>query len=192
MPAATLFSIAPGEVQSRLIRQGRRERKTVSYSYYTTYCTGEDCYPVAPTKIYYWPDDPRRIGGHITYWPDLTVRRIPVNVTRELTVRWRKKTPPMTYAAYGLTQNSKSLLLGNRLFDLSRTTFLPKIPPGYRRYINRMRKKVKMPKMTAYAAAKPTRGDVFNCEPEYIPMMFKLNRLTPSPLIYGYLGKMEH
>ncbi len=192
LPNATLFSIAPSDVRSRLMQQGRREKKTVSYSYYTMTCTGEDCVPVAPTKMYHWPDNPRRIGAHVTFWPNATLRRMPVSLTRELKVRWRKKTPPMTYAAYGLTQNTKSFILGNRLLDMSRTTLMPAIPKKYRNYINKLRQTVKMPRMTAFAAAKPTGGDVYNCSPEYRPMMFRLNRLRPSPLIYGYLGKMEH
>lgn len=192
LPNATLFSIAPSIVQSSLMQQDRREIKTVTYRYYATSCTGKDCYPVAPTKMYRWPDDPRRIGAHITFWPNFTTRRMPVSVTRELKVRWRKRTPPMTYVAYGLTQTPKSFLLGNRLFDLSRTTLLPVIPDSYRRYINGMRKSISMPRMTAYAAAKPFNGNVFSCKPQYQPMIYRLNQLKPSPMIYGYLGKMEH
>lgn len=192
LPNTYLFSIAPAEQRVKLMHEGPREIKSVSYSYYATSCSGKDCYPVAPTKNYRWPGDPSHIGAHITYWPSLSYRRNPVPVTREMTVRWRKMTPPMTYAAYGLSQEIKPFVLGNGLFDMTRGSLLKTIPDNYKQYINRFKVAVTMPRMVAYAAAKPNRGAVFKGESIYSPILYQLKRLRPLPYVPIDYSKIEH
>jgi hypothetical protein len=192
LPNTYLFSIAPGEQRIKLMQEGPREIKTVTYNYYTTSCSGHDCYPVAPTKNYYWPDDPTHIGAHVTYRPRVSLRRIPVTATREMTVRWRKRTPPMTYAAYGLSQEIKPFILGNDLFDLTRGSLLKAIPEIYRQYINKFKVAVTMPRMVAYSAAKPNRGMIFKGESTYRPILYQLKSLRPLPYVPIDYSTLEH
>ncbi|OLN30380.1 hypothetical protein DVDV_0580 [Desulfovibrio sp. DV] len=67
-----------------------------------------------------------------------------------------KKSSPMTYAAFKLTQQSKDFVMAASIFGL-------------------------MQKLEAYAAAMPTRGDVKKGQPQYIPVLVRLNRLDPRP-----------
>ena len=183
LPEAHLFSIAPPQQQMQLMQEGPREIKTVTYSYYTTSCSGSDCYPVAPTKNYQWPDDPMHLGPHQTFLLMPSIRRIPVPTTRELTVRWTKRTPPMTYAAYGISQEMKPFIFGNEFLDLTRGSLLKAIPDSYKQYINKFRTAVKMPRMVAYAAAKPNSGAIYSGDSSYRPILYQLKKLQPLPYL---------
>lgn len=69
-----------------------------------------------------------------------------------------KKSKPMTYSAFKLTQEAKDFVIAGSVFG-------------------------RMDKMTAYAAAMPTGGNVENGKPQYKPVLVRLSKLDPKPNI---------
>lgn len=82
-------------------------------------------------------------------------------------VRWLKDQSRTTYAAYKLTQPQKRFAVGPAFLK----SFFPEI--------------------VVYAAAKPTGGDVFNREPNYVPRLVHLGQLTPAPGVPN-LSEVDH
>ena len=76
-----------------------------------------------------------------------------------------KKKTPMTYSAFKLIQDSKEFVIAGSVFG-------------------------RMDKMTAYAAAMPTGGNVEDGEPRYKPILVRLGKLDPKPK--GSLDKVLH
>lgn len=191
LPGAHLFSIAPAAQQSRLITRYMRVERPVRYKYGRK-CYGDKCH--WRTVRVNWPtDNPAFYGVHRPF----RTRVLPQIGTAygfdTLDVEWVKTTSDMTYAAYGLSQEVKPFVLGDRLFDLTYLPIASNLPEEYRRYIRKFRKKVTMPKMVAYAAAKPTGGSVGRLLPDYEPILYPLKSLRPSPnLSRSILYKMEH
>ncbi len=195
MPNTQLVSIVRSYIpRGKLMREGRAERKDISWRYFTSWCQGKDCVPIWGAAHYFTPFPRFTRQGVIpakyarTANNYMTLRRGPLGGDAgPFKVRWRKQTPPVTFAAYRLSQEQKPLILGNRLFDLTRLSLPSAVPSQYRRYINRFRKRLVLPAMSVYAAAKPTGGDIWNMKAEYRPMMIQLRRVPVS-----VPGPMEH
>lgn len=81
-------------------------------------------------------------------------------------VKIRKEDSPTTYSAFKVTQPEKDFIFAGSLFG-------------------------KLEELTAYAAAKPTGGDIYNMEPNYFPIMTRLADLEPRPDVDD-LEKFEH
>jgi len=186
LPKATLRRVSGGS-WSQLI-QFREELKDVHYICYTASCFL--CSPV-PTQHWYDPDIPEFYGRHDGSYSLPGKRTVPLLGNHEYAVRWRKVTPPVTYAALELRQQSKGFILGNRLFDMTSPLNWRAIPREYQPYIRSLRVRMRMPEMVAYAAAKPTGGDVFNMDPGYQPILTLLRELAPQPQISN-IDQMEH
>lgn len=77
-----------------------------------------------------------------------------------------KKKTPMTYSAFKLTQESHDFILAGSVFG-------------------------KMDKLTAYAAAMPTKGDIKKGDPDYKAILVRLKDLNPKPDVSD-LDKVLH
>lgn len=189
LPNSYLFSIAPASQSSKLIANHEIEERSVYYRYYTASCS--KC-TSSPVRANTYSKNPQQVWGSISTTP-----RFPSNRTaskyekKKLLRKWKKATPNQTYAAFGLTQEIKPFLLGDLMFNLRGADLPPGTPQQYRSYINRYRTKVTMPKMTVYAAAKPTGGDIYAGSPNYKPILYQLKKLYPRPNLAN-LRKYEH
>jgi hypothetical protein len=161
LPSSRLVAVS-GASNSRLARFST-ENKGFSYRFYTASC--DEC--AVPTKHWYYPDNPAFYGRHDGSYTLMTPRVASVSSYQTYKVRRRKINPPVTYAAFGLMQRTKGFILGNSSLG------------------------IRMPPLVAYAAAKPTGGDIYRMKPSYIPMMVQLKRLTPRPGVPD-LARMEH
>ena len=161
LPETQLIMVA-GASNSRLAKF-QKERKGFTYRYYTSFC--EEC--EVPAKHWYSPDDPRFSGSHDGSYTLMTPRMVSLPSCQSYDVRLKKITPPVTYAAFGLSQRTKGFILGNTMLGF------------------------KMPPLVAYAAAKPTGGDIYRMKASYIPMMVQLKKLNPRPGV-PQLSRMEH
>lgn len=197
MPEATLFSV--GMVGRDELINKTQQVKSVRGRYWQNSCTSpKDC------AVFIWGANifkkpaPRfsECGASLaklgrTAIPVPTNRRPGIgNVTKNLKVKWRKASSPETFAAYGLRQPQQSLILGNDLFDLRKSSLLAKLPTQYLQYIRNHLGPIALPEMTVYAAAKPTGGHIFNLKPEYRPMMVQLKSVPIKTLIPR--GLFEH
>lgn len=91
---------------------------------------------------------------------------IPLPMFGSIETKREKKETPTTYAAFKLTQPAKSFILAGGVFG-------------------------QLEELTAYAAAKPTGGNVFDGDPSYKPIMVLLRDLDPRPDIQE-LSRYEH
>ena len=194
LPGARLFSVAQNVAGNELMRF-RQEEKSVRGRWWTTTCKGTDCIPIWGAG-WYVPSMPRPACGTVlpakkatTVRTMPTLRRPPIrSKTERLKVRWEKNESVVTFVAYGLTQKRR-LLLGEKLLDLRRTSLFSKLPASYRGYLRNYLRKVDLSTpMTAYAAAKPTGGNVYGKEAQYRPIMVQLNRV-PTTI---FDSRMEH
>ena len=82
-------------------------------------------------------------------------------------VLWTKVSPPITYAAYSLTQRREEYSLGSKtLADF-------------------------YPELKVYASAKPSQGELVSGIPSYVPLLKNLTRHSPDPAI-DYLDQIQH
>ncbi len=203
LPDAHLFSVAK-KVAGENLMTYRQENRSVRGRWWTDTCKGMDCIPVWGAG-YYFPTPPRtgldcKSGGSFSVPPlpakeATTVRMLPTlrrppiaMTTKDLKVRWEKRESAVTFVAYGLTQKTKGLLLGRRLFDFRKSSIYSALPSSYRRYVRRYFKTVQLPSMTAYAAAKPTGGSVYGGNHQYRPIMVQMNRVPTTV----FDSRMEH
>lgn len=183
---------------NELMQPMRTDRREVQWRYYASWC--KKCINVA--SWYTGLPDPVAMytGVHKTYRPSVINRTMPMPGAGFFDVLWQKSSSQMTYVLYRLEQEAKPLILGNRLFDSVNYSFFNRIPRKYQQYINKFRTSLDVPKMVAYAAAKPTGGYICrgrpayytpygNFKPEYEPILVQLPRV-PKQVPYGYL--MEH
>lgn len=139
------------------------KKRSVYYLYWVGRCFPKPC--IRSTRVWSNPDDPRRIGGHWGVRGAIANRLFILPGRDRVLERIKKVKTPMTYAAYKVTQYPKSFIHGWR-------------PPW-------------MPKLEAYAAAKPTGGYISGGKAKYRPIMVKLKDLRPKPNVPN-LSKFEH
>lgn len=163
LPGAELFVIS-GSSEDRLIEY-EVESMTLNWLYYDD----NGCSGYCETLVWTWtdPDDPSTSGAHFGATPSIADKVVPIPGTADQDVLWIKRTPPVTYAAYGLRQKRKGFLLGKDLF------------------------KKLIPEMVAYSSAKPTEGHIYDMDPSYRPILKHLQRHSPDPSVPS-LDKMEH
>lgn len=186
LPKATLRRVSGGSWSQ--LMQFREELKEVQYLYFSASC--RLCPPVS-ARHWYDPDIPEFYGHHDGSYTLPRKRTIPLLENHVYAVRWRKITPPVTYAALELRQQSKGFLLGNRLLDMTSPLKWRAVPREYQPYIKSLRVRMRMPEMVAYAAAKPTGGDTFKMNPSYQPILTLLRGLVPQPQVSS-IDRMEH
>ncbi len=172
LPKARLESINPNEKE---LMRYRTESKTVSFWYRICSCCPCglhcqcQCCPFLPTWT--WNDG---MAGPEDYFGPHDGRMfrgdngILCPVPGMGTVKTKiRKTGPTTYSAFKLTQPSQEFIFAGGVFG-------------------------GMDELTAYAAAKPAGGDVYQGDPDYKPVMVQLRSLRPAPRVSGNLQRFEH
>lgn len=91
---------------------------------------------------------------------------IPIPMFGTVSTKREKKETPTTYAAFKITQPATDFILASGVFG-------------------------QLEELTAYAAAKPAGGTVYDGKPEYKPIMVLLRSLDPRPDIDD-LNQFEH
>ena len=138
----------------------------VQYSYYTSWCK----YCGAPAAF----NGPQSPPNFISYdrrqssrFISVINRTAPVSDVYMPDVRWAKVSPPVTYAAYKITQRRDGYAVGeSTLADY-------------------------YPELRVYASAKPSQGVLFGGVPSYIPLLKHLGRHDPQPAV-DHLGEIQH
>ncbi len=121
--------------------------KKINYDYYDSHC--ENCM----VEAYYWEKDPHARNA---YGPDPDgsenhlAHRKEVESDHYKAYERLEKSSSMTYVAVELALDIEGLVLGSRVFDTAIA-------------VN--------PTITARAAAKPAGGNIFECRPEYRPVL---------------------
>jgi hypothetical protein len=143
--AGSTWSIKP-DIDARLMGYTLMPPRIVEFIYVPGSC--KKC-PIIPTKK--WSNalagNPAFHGIHDGRYPSSRQALPPLAYLTDVRVRI-KKTAQTTYSAITLTQNPKGFALGSSLFG-------------------------RMPLLRAYAKAKPVGGHIYNCKPEYRPLMIK-------------------
>ena len=139
---------------------------TVSYRYYTSWC--KYCFTIAAFNGPQSPAD--HVSPDHRQWSRLLSginRTAPVSGVYVPDVLWTKISPPVTYAAYSLTQRREGYAVGNTtLSDF-------------------------YPQLKVYASAKPSQGELVTGIPSYVPLLKNLTRHSPDPAI-EYLDQIQH
>ncbi len=163
-----LESINP---RSRLEKPGKllkyeTHRETVRYAY----VGASDHHPCAISAALAWSDlmaGPQdHFCTHMGAMPVVVCGKHHEHASTEFEYKISKKGSPMTYAAFKLTQESKSFVLAESIFGRMQT-------------------------MEAYAAAMPTKGNVEKGKPDYVAVLVRLDKLDPKPDVPD-LGKVLH
>ena len=139
---------------------------TVPYSYYTSWC--KYCFTIAAFNGYQSPAnrvswDRRQLSRYLSG----INRTAPAPGVYVPDVLWTKITPPVTYAAYSITQRREEYAVGgSTLADF-------------------------YPELKVYASAKPSQGELFTGFPSYVPLLKNLTRHDPEPAI-NFLDEIQH
>ncbi|HML60506.1 MAG TPA: pilus assembly protein TadG-related protein [Solidesulfovibrio sp.] len=157
--SVTLKSINPksGSNNSGKLMEYKTSQKTLTYSYIASQSEP----PLCPILVALnWSDsqagDKKHFGTHMGASPTATCGLAPASGTSQFDYKISKKSTPMTYSAFKLTQESKEFVVAGLVFG-------------------------SMKKMEAYAAAMPTGGNVEEGKPEYKAVLVRLGKLTPKP-----------
>ncbi len=164
-----------GASNQQLIRYAERYEQPIQYRYYTQYCainTFFGSYPCTfPPMNWVNPGDPTNIAssGSRIGWQNSGdgYRGTVLSSYFNPVVRWEKDTSATTYAAYKITQGEKRFAVAGN--------FLQRV----------------FPEISVYAAAKPTGGNMFNYNAQYVPRLEHLQDLTPTPSIPN-LSAVDH
>ncbi len=144
----------------------KTHRETVRYAY----VGASDHHPCAISAALTWSDlmaGPKdHFCTHMGALPVVICGKHHEHDSTEFEYKISKKSSPMTYAAFKLTQESKDFVLAESIFG-------------------------KMKKMEAYAAAMPTKGNVEKGKPDYVAVLVRLDKLRPRPDIPD-LDKVLH
>jgi hypothetical protein len=165
----TIESINPKSSfkKSGKLLEYKTSKETVNYMYIASPSVPPICPVVAALS---WSDslagDKKHIGAHMGATPTATCGLAPVSGSSQFDYKISKKSSPMTYSAFKLTQESKEFILAGSVFG-------------------------RMKKMTAYAGAMPTGGNVGDGKPAYKAVLVKLNALKPKPDVSD-LDKVLH
>ncbi|QLA14656.1 hypothetical protein GD604_00065 [Desulfolutivibrio sulfoxidireducens] len=100
--------------------------------------------------------DEKHIGLYMGWMPASSCVLVITPGFAEYEYMISKKSTPMTYSAFKLTQDPKDFILAGSVFG-------------------------RLKKMTAYAAAMPTGGNVEDGKPKYKPVLVRLGKLDPKP-----------
>lgn len=155
----TIASINP---KSGLDKPGKLmeyETKTKTQSY--AYVVSKSEPPLCPIVVALnWSDsmagDKKHFATHMGATPTAICGLASTTGTAQFEYKISKKKTPMTYAAFKLTQESKSFVLAESIFG-------------------------RMQAMEAYAAAMPTKGNVEKGKPDYVAVLVRLDKLDPKP-----------
>ena len=138
----------------------------VSYSYFTSwckYCAAPAAFNGPQSPPNYISDDRRQSSRFIS----LINRTAPATDVYEPDVLWKKVSPPVTYAAYKITQRREGYAVGeSTLADF-------------------------YPELSVYASAKPSQGVLFFGVPSYVPLLKHLGKHDPLPAV-DRLGEVQH
>jgi len=141
-------------------------KTTVPYS--TVVSTGKPPFCILYSNMT-WNDasagDKKHIGPYLGWIITPTCVLVVMPGFAEFDYKISKKSTPMTYSAFKLTQEAKDFVIAGSVFG-------------------------QMSKMTAYAAAMPTGGNVKSGKPKYKPVLVRLDKLDPKPT--GSLDKVLH
>ncbi len=144
----------------------RSHSTTLSYGYIGS----TDRHPCSISTALYWSDLMAGPSNHFCTHMGATViatcGKSHSRGSADFDYKMSKKSSPMTYAAFQLTQESKDFVVAGSIFG-------------------------KMQPLKAYAAAMPTKGDVENGRPQYIPVLVRLAKLKPKPDVPD-LNKVLH
>ncbi|MDQ7832286.1 MAG: Tad domain-containing protein [Desulfovibrionaceae bacterium] len=144
----------------------RKHKTTVPYS--TVVSTGQYPYCIFQSNMT-WNDaaagDKKYFGLYLGWMTPPTCVLVVMPGFAEFDYKISKKSKPMTYSAFKLTQEAKDFVIAGSVFG-------------------------RMDKMTAYAAAMPTGGNVKSGKPKYKPVLVRLDKLDPKPT--GSLDKVLH
>ncbi len=137
----------------------KTHKESVSYSSMTSPGVPPFCMLYTVTT---WNDasagDKKHIGAYLGWAITASCVLAVSSGTGEYDYKISKKSTPMTYSAFKLTQDSKDFILAGSIFG-------------------------KMKKMTAYAAAMPTGGNVEDGKSKYKPVLVRLSKLDPKPSV---------
>lgn len=143
---------APGKLM-----EYKTHTKSVQYAYVLSESEPPFCTIVMALN---WSDamagDKKHYGLHMGASPTAVCGLGPGTGTAQFEYKISKKSTPMTYVAFKLTQESKDFVLAGSVFG-------------------------RMEKMTAYAAAMPTGGNVEKGKPKYKAVLVRLAKLRPKP-----------
>ena len=169
---SAVLSRVGGMSSSKLTDFRLVKESPIVYSYYPTFCitsSGSPCSYGAQ-----WLGPPAGTSTHReAYFRRKNVSYRPVYATGSARgiynpdVRWVKSPSRTTYAAYKLETPRKRFAVGN--------TFLKQF----------------FPKLTVYAAAKPTGGNIYNREAYYVPRLTHMGALRPAPAVPD-LRRVDH
>jgi len=160
-----------GASNTRLTDFRAVKESPIVYNYYASFCSSYGG-PCTTASIWLGP----RPGTRVTreaYFNRRNVTTVPAYATAPTVgfynpnVRWVKSPQRTTYAAYKLETPQKRFAVGN--------TFLKSF----------------FPKMTVYAAAKPTGGNIYQMSPTYVSRLEHMRNLRPAPAIPN-LTRVDH
>jgi len=169
--ANVTLSPVRGASTNRLTDFRRVKERPITYQYYPSPCSSFGG-PCTTATVWLGPRPGTRIDRQ-AYSRRRNVTIVPGYVTGlaagayNPNVRWVKGQQRMTYAAYKLEAPQKRFAVGN--------TFLRNV----------------FPKITVYAAAKPTGGHIFRMSPNYEPRLVHLRDVRPLPSIPN-LSRVDH
>jgi hypothetical protein len=144
----------------------KTHKESVSYTSMTATAIPPFCILYTTTS---WNDasagDKKHIGPYLGWMISAACVAGISTGTSQFDYKISKKKTPMTYSAFKLTQDAKDFVIAGSVFG-------------------------QMSKMTAYAAAIPTGGNVEDGKPKYKPVLVRLGKLDPKP--NGSLDKVLH
>jgi len=132
-------------------------KESVSYTVMAATAVPPFCILYTTTS---WNDgsagDKKHIGAYLGWSISSACVAVISTGTAKFDYKISKKSKPMTYSAFKLTQEAKDFVIAGSVFG-------------------------RMDKMTAYAAAMPTGGNIENGSPNYKAVLVRLSKLDPKP-----------
>jgi len=166
-----VLSQVGGMSSSQLTEFAHVKQSPITYRYYASFCSswGSPC-----TTASIWLGPPAGTSTQReAYFKRRNISTVPAYATAPTIgvynpdVRWIKSPARTTYAAYKLETPRKRFAVGN--------TFLKQF----------------FPKLTVYAAAKPTGGNIYDMTPDYVARLTHMVALRPSPAVPN-LRQVDH